>query len=404
LGDVLKRDSPRSRVVGVAGKDRSAVLMAGPRADAAYWYSAGGDFITSSYYTASAPAWLTAFNGRHVANRYAGTSWTRLLPDERTYLQYAGPDEVKGESDGKDNAFPHALHASPPADEFYAELSRTPFSDELVLEAALEAMSAYELGADDATDLLAVGFSATDYIGHAYGADSQEVMDQLLRLDRTLQRLLDEVQRRVGLSRTIVALTADHGALPLVEVLQSRGVPARRIQPTLLAAAVDAALKERFPSASGLVATFDGPNVYLDLDALDRQHLRRVDVEDTVRKGLLASGVVDRVYTQAELMSEPPADDPEFVLFRNAFFQPRSAHLVTRLKPYVYLGSYPGGSGHGTVQEYDRHVPVIFMGAGVKPGSYTATSGPEDVAPTLGALLGVDYPAQDGHSLRELMR
>jgi predicted AlkP superfamily pyrophosphatase or phosphodiesterase len=402
VGDVLKKQSPRSRVVGVAGKDRSAILMAGPRANAAYWYGTGGAIVTSTYYAAEPPAWLTAFNGKHVPDRYAGEKWTRLLPDEGVYLKYAGPDDVKGEWDNKDTVFPHTIRGRPPEDLFYDDLRRTPFADELILAAALEAMAAHGLGADDDTDLLAIGFSATDSIGHTYGADSQELMDQLLRLDRTLQALFDELDRRVGLSHVLVVLSADHGVLPLVEVLQARGVAARRVGPDALQKPVEAALQARFPGVAGLVAAWDGPNVYLDLDALGRHRLHRADAEKAVVEGLMKSGLVDRVYTHADLLGEPPADDPEFRLFRNAFFQPRSAHLITRLKPYVYVGSYVGGTSHGTVQDYDRHVPVVFMGTGVKPGTYDAESGPEDIAPTLGVLLGLDYPEQDGRILTEI--
>jgi hypothetical protein len=199
-----------------------------------------------------------------------------------------------------------------------------------------------------------------------------------------------------------VALSADHGVLPLVEVLQSRGVAARRTGPDTLRKPVEAALQARFPGRSGLVATWDGPNVYLDLDALARLGLHRADVEKAVVEGLTKSGLVDRVYTHADLLGEPPPVDPDFPLFQRAFFQPRSAHLITRLKPYVYVGSYVGGTSHGTVQDYDRHVPVVFMGPGVKPGTYAGESGPEDIAPTLGVLLGLDYPSRDGRALAEL--
>jgi predicted AlkP superfamily pyrophosphatase or phosphodiesterase len=404
VGDVLKNVSPRSRVVGVAGKDRSAILMGGARADGAYWYGAGGAFVTSTYYAADAPGWLTAFNGQRLADRYAGVKWTRLLPDEPTYLKYAGPDDVKGEWDNKDTVFPHAIRGQPPEELFYDDLRRTPFADELVLAAALAAIDAHALGADEDTDLLAVGFSATDSIGHTYGADSQELMDQVLRLDRTLEKLFEELDRRVGLARVLVVLSADHGVQPLVEVLQARGETAVRTGPEALHKPVQAALEKRFPGARGLVAAWDGSNLYFDLDALARQHLRRADVEQAAIEGLMASGLVDRVYTHADLLGEAPAADPDFWLFQNAFFQPRSAHLVTRLKRNVYVGSYVGGTSHGTVQDYDRHVPILFMGPGVKPGTYEAESGPEDIAPTLGALLGLDYPEQDGRTLRELMR
>ena len=135
---------------------------------------------------------------------------------------------MKGEWDRKDTTFPHRIPSAPPALEFYDDLRRTPFADEVLMDLVLTAMKAYDLGSDDATDILAVSFSTCDAIGHTYGPDSQEMMDYLLRLDRTLGRLLDEAERRAGKDRVLVVLTADHGVMPLVEVLKARGIDARR--------------------------------------------------------------------------------------------------------------------------------------------------------------------------------
>jgi predicted AlkP superfamily pyrophosphatase or phosphodiesterase len=225
VGDVLKRDSPQSKVVGVSMKDRSAILMAGRRADAAYWFeNEGGNFITSTYYMATAPEWLNQWNARKYADQYSGKLWERLLPDEKVYEKYAGPDAVEGEWDRKDITFPHRIRQAPPLKGYYEDFRRTPFADEMVLQAALEAMKAHRLGEDAVTDILAVGFSATDVIGHTYGAESHEAMDQLLRLDQTLQKLFEEVDRRVGLAQTWVVLSADHASMPLVELAQKQGL------------------------------------------------------------------------------------------------------------------------------------------------------------------------------------
>lgn len=400
VGDVLKKASPASRVVGVSLKDRSAVLMAGRRGDAAYWYESGhGGFITSTYYTSSAPPWLVAWNRRRYPDRYAGQSWTRLLPDEGVYRQYAGEDAIQGEWDNKDTAFPHAIRGQPPSRDFYDEFRRTPFADEMTLAVALEAMDAHDLGTDEATDILAVGFSATDSIGHTYGSGSQEAMDQMLRLDQTVARLFAEAERRAGPGRTLVVLSADHGSLPLVETLRARGIDARRADPAVLVNAVQAALADRFRSADGIVAAADSPNFYLDLDRIRERGLARTDVEATIEKALLATGLVQAVYTHERLLGNAFDKDPNVRLFRNSFFQPRSPHVMTLLKENVYLDDRPGGTGHGTAHEYDRHVPVVFMGPGITPGEYDAPCGPEHIAPTLGALLGLDYPLQDADRL-----
>ena len=399
VGDVLKKMSPASKVVGVSLKDRSAVLLAGRRGDAAYWWeSAHGGFITSTYYASAAPSWLAAFNHRHYPDRYAGKSWARLLPDEAVYLRYAGADAIVGEYDNKDTTFPHALRG-PPSPAFYESFRRTPFADEMTLAVASEAMAAHDLGTDEATDILAVGFSATDAIGHTYGPGSQEAMDQVLRLDQTIERLFAEAERRAGPGRLLVVLSADHGSMPLAETLQAQGIDARRADPAVLVKAVEGALAERFRSADGIVAASDPPNFYLDLDRIRGRGLQRTDVEATIEKALLATGLVHAVYTHARLLGNASDEEPYISLFRNSFFQPRSPHIMPLLKEYVYLDHYPGGTGHGTAHEYDRHVPVVFMGPGITPGTYDAPVGPEHIAPTLGALLGLDYPLQDADRL-----
>jgi predicted AlkP superfamily pyrophosphatase or phosphodiesterase len=405
LGDMLKKRSPGSRVVGISLKDRSAILMAGPRADAAYWFDTRvGAFVTSTYYVKTVPAWLAQWNDKRLPDAPEWRVWSRLRPDEGLYRQFAGPDDVKAEWDGKDTVFPHRVRGAPPAPAFYDDLRRTPAGDDILLDAALAAMNAHQLGQDDDTDLLAIGFSSSDVLGHTYGPDSQEEMDEFLRLDATLGRLLDEVDRRIGLDRVILGLSADHGVMPLVENLQARGLPARRVRPEDLLAPVTSALDARFGEAKALIARYLAPDFYFDLEAIARRGLARHEVEEVARRALLDTGLVEKVYTQEELLGDPPAGDAMFPIVRRSFYQPRSPHLAVVLKQWEYLSDRPGGTGHGTPWEYDRHVPVAFMGPGVKAGSYASECGPEDIAPTLAALLRLDYPRQDGRVLTEMMR
>ncbi len=402
LGDMLKKASPEARVVGVSLKDRAAVLMAGPRGDAAYWYEQDtGRFITSTYYMKAAPVWLEAINERRAPDSYAGKRWTKRLADEGIYRAYAGEDNVGAEADAIDTTFPHAVQGTPGSPAFYDSFRRTPFADELTLDVALAAMNAHGLGADETTDVLAIGFSATDVIGHAFGPDSHEILDQMLRLDLTLQRLFDAIEVRVGLDQTVFVLSADHAVMPLVESLQKQGLPARRVVPVDLQAAGMAALEKRFPGGQDLVAAYLAPDFYLNLDSISRQGLRRPDVEQTLGDALMATGVVAKIYTASTFAGDPPSltDDPYFDAVRRSYFAPRSPHVMTRLKEYTYLNSRPGGTGHGTPYEYDRHVPLVFLGSAIKAGAYEGDAGPEDRAPTLALLLGLDYPLQDARRL-----
>lgn len=260
VGDLLKKISPDSRVFGVSLKDRAAVLMGGRRADGAFWYDASsGRFMTSTYYVKRAPEWLDTWNGERQADAFFGKLWTRLLPDEAVYRRYAGEDAVVGEGDGQNDIFPHAIPGAAQSSLFYDELRRTPFADELTLDVALRVVDAYGLGRGSATDLLAVGFSATDVIGHTYGADSQEILDQLLRLDGLLGRLFREADARVGPGHTLIGLSADHGSMPLVEVLKARGIDARRAAPSSSRRPSRRRLRSASPARAASSRTTTGP-------------------------------------------------------------------------------------------------------------------------------------------------
>jgi predicted AlkP superfamily pyrophosphatase or phosphodiesterase len=395
VGDVLKKEVPASKVVSVALKDRSAVLMGGKRADAAYWYDPKtGLFVSSTYYMSELPSWLQKINAEKFPDQFAERKWERLKTDEAIYMKYAGPDAVEGEWDRVHTTFPHVILDKPQTPEFYDGFRRLPFADELTLRVALEALKAHNLGSDENPDILAVGFSATDIIGHTFGPDSQEILDQLLRLDQTIQKLFQEIDKRVGLNNTIIILSADHGVMPLVEILQSRGIRAQRVLPSVLEDAVMKSLTTKFSDAKNLIF-FDQPHFYLNDEEIKKRGLKRKDVEEIVVKGIVESGFAERVYTQEQLLGDPPPNDPFFPLFKNSFFAPRSPHILVALKQYIYMEDYPGGTGHGGPYDYDRHVPVVFAGPGVTPGVYDQASGPEDIAPTLAELLKLKFPKED---------
>ncbi|MFN8006236.1 MAG: alkaline phosphatase family protein [Terriglobia bacterium] len=407
LGDFLKVNSPGSKVVGVSLKDRSAILMAGPRADAAYWYSSqSGKFTTSTYYATQLPDWLTTWNKLHRVDPFAGKSWTRLLSDLDLYEKLAGPDRNEGEGDGKDNVFPHAIRGNPPDTLFYENFQKTPFADEVTMEVALLAMKAHHLGRDLSTDILAISFSATDFIGHTYGPDSQEIMDQLLRLDQLLKKLFEAVDETVGMNGTWVVLTADHGSLPLVENLRRKGIDARRISLPELRGQVQQALSQTFPSVSGVLLRMTPTQVYLDLDVIQQSHLDRRQVEECVRQVLVASGNFEAVYPQVEILDPATPLTPLLQLVRNSFYQPRSPQLTLIPKPYYYLGDGIGGTGHGTPHDYDRQVPIVFMGDRVRAGQFQDPALLEDIAPTLADMLGLKgFPQEaDSRILREMYR
>ena len=195
IGDLLKKKHGGSKVYSISSKDRAALMLAGRGADGAFWYSPGcGCFVTSSYYQGGIPAWLETFNASQPTSAYAGKSWQRLLDDQSIYEKLARADTFPTEANGTATEFPHTL----PQAGVESKLSPTPYADELTLNAALAAISSGELGSDGEPDLLAIGFSGTDYIGPRYGPHSQEAMDQNLRLDRHLATLLAQSTIKSG--------------------------------------------------------------------------------------------------------------------------------------------------------------------------------------------------------------
>ena len=406
FGDRLKQANPAGRVVAVSIKDRSAILMAGRDADAAYWYSAACRcFVTSSYFMEQPPGWLTAFNRSHPSDRFQGKLWERLLDDPAVYEKYSRADRFEHEFDGRRVVFPHILNGTETPADKSPNARRSPFGDQLLLEAALAAMEGHELGSDDAPDLLAVGFSAPDYVGHVFGPFSQEAMDLHLRLDRVLGRLFTELDQRVGLDRTLIVLTSDHGAAPVVEEAKEQGLPAKTIPATALPDAVTAAFSKRALFIGDTVAFFDAPHFFLDFPKLEARGVTRREAEEIAREALLSVDSVAAVYTHRDMLGAARGDDPFRQLYRNSFFEPRSPHLMVRLREHHYIEASQGATGHGTPHDYDRHIPIIFLGRQIPPGRHPTACGPEDIAPTLGKLLGVPLPPMvDARVLTEVLQ
>ena len=404
LGDRLKNAHADSQVVGVALKDRSAILLTGAKADGAYWISADcGCLVTSSYHHDVAPAWVEAFNTRKLPDSFYGEVWKPFLEDHSLYAQYAREDDFPSEKYGSDRVFPHRFRGSPPDREFYDDVMNSALGDEIVLAATLASIEGHQLGADESPDLLAVSFAGVDRVGHNFGPFSQEAMDQILRLDYVLGRLFNELDERVGLDNTVIALTADHGVLPLVEHLDQQGTHAMRFPKTLIPAAVNEAINKKHPDAGNVVAYFDPPHIHLDLERLETLGISRTEAENLGREAILATGMVEKVYRHTDLKGKP-SGDPMETLYRNSFYPPRSQHLIVQLKKNHYVHRSQGSTGHGSPYDYDRHVPVAFLGTGMPSGRFSEPAGPEDIATTLARILGAKLkPEADGRLLHEVL-
>lgn len=401
LGDELRRATAgRAKVITVAGKDRSAIMLGGHRANGVYWME-DTLFVTSTYYMKELPGWVRRFNASGAVSVFSGKSWEKLLPA----AAYAtlGPDDAAGEEGdvSSSRTFPHRL--AEPA--FVRGFEASPYQNEVVADFAMRAVIEEELGRDEVPDLLAIGFSANDLIGHAYGPDSHEVMDATIHTDRLLQRLFRFLNDEIGLQHVVIVLTADHGVAPLPErvnrVISDAG--ATRLDPAVLATRAEAALRERFgdPPGANWVAQLAQPWIYLNVKALEQSGHTVEEAERTAKAAIKALPSVSLALTATELR-DPNQGVPSAAAF--SFHPARSGHIYYELNPYVVPGSARAGTTHGSPWSYDARVPLLWFGRTVRRGRHREAS-VADIAPTLAAILGVTAPRGSvGRLLTEILR
>jgi predicted AlkP superfamily pyrophosphatase or phosphodiesterase len=423
VGDELRlADGDRSKVIGISAKDRSAILPAGRRANAAYWFSSdNGNIISSTYYFEHLPEWVVSFNNRHMADGLFGARWDRLLPSEAEYLRRAGRDDVPWENQDKSSAdtnfFPHVITggSAAPAKPFYRALDYTPFSNDLLVAFAEEAIANEKLGASGDPDVLSVSFSANDYVGHRFGPRSQEAMDVTLRVDQQIGKLLDFVDTRVGLGNAIVVFTSDHGTSPIPEQAALQNLAGRRYQKADLVKVAAEGLRARYARkgrpATDYLQTFTNRNeleqgllnynFYLNRAALQRDGIDLNEAARVLGEAVTKVPGTARYFTRRQLENNSisPAD-PVARRVLHGFYSQRSGDVIVVYAPYTIQFDPPedptdpwSSAMHGSPYSYDTHVPLIIMGRGFASGKYSQAAAPADIAPTLTHVLGLKAPS-----------
>ena len=386
----------RSKAVGVSVKDRGAISMAG-HAGTAYWFSkAGAEFVSSNYYMDRYPAWVNAWNGRGHPQHYAETAW-ELLYDRDTYL-FGDSDDRPWEMDvgGFGRIFPHA-YGSADSPYYTTLLTVSPAGDELVLDFALSALEAEGLGEDSVTDYLSVSFSSTDYVGHLFGPSSLEAEDNILRLDRTLARLFDAVDERVGLENTLVVLSADHGGPDTPGYLKSLGIPAGYVDPDSWARdeAVER-IRKQFGIDGQLIASYDHPYLYFDNAVTTDPDIDMDALEAAVAAELARFPGVSLAVSSSALRRGSVPDTEIYRAVLNNFHPKRSGDVFIVFESNWFINDMEGlavASTHGSPWHYDTFVPIVFAGAGLKARVVDRKVYTTDIAPTLSAFVGVKPPS-----------
>ena len=366
----------RSKVVGVAIKDRAAILMTGHNANAAYWLD-DNLWVTSSYYRNDLPGYLRLINEQQTIEKFRGQTWSLLLPPEKYHNN--GPDKNDWENPPKGftSAFPHKLAEKGQLTtlEFGDHVLFSPFGNDHTLEAAREIVEYEELGQDEFPDLLCINFSSNDYVGHAFGPHSLEVEDITYRTDLQLGEFLRFLDQQVGAGNWTFALTADHGVAPIVEYATQFKLPAHRNPLGKMAdvkAKLEALLREQAGRADGRPAADAEGRGFSRLSAARPSglHAQQEDKTDlfALAQAIVRDWLLDQPFVAAARTREEMAgggDGPLNPMFQRAWHPRRSGDVLFCYASYCVPGSK--GTTHGSPWHYDTHVPMLLLGQRHRP-------------------------------------
>lgn len=374
----------KGKVIGISLKDRGSILPAGHAANAAYWYQGStGNWITSSYYMNEVPMWIADYNKMKLANKFYAKNWETLYPIN-TYTSSTADEKAY---EGKNSTFPHLLAQN--IDKNFDAIRSTPYGNTLTLDLAKLAILSEDLGQDNITDFLAVSCSSTDYVGHAYGPNSVELEDTYLRLDKDFEDFFNYLDKKVGKGNYTIFLSADHAVAHVPGFMKENKLPAGIVSDRDIVFKLNAFLNEKF-KVNNVVLKSMNNQIHFDHDKTDNLNvsfdvIKAASIEFLKRLDGFAN-VVD--VSRVSLATLPEVQKR---MITNGYNARRSGDLYYILNPNWFNGSSTGTT-HGNWNPYDAHIPLVFMGWGIKPGATNKTHYMTDIAPTLAALLHIQMP------------
>jgi predicted AlkP superfamily pyrophosphatase or phosphodiesterase len=393
LADELRAQRPGGRVVSIALKPRSAIGMVGHGADAVVWFDdPSRSFVTSAAFAKAPVPEVAEFMAKDSFEAQYGQTWALSAPA----ASYRYADVMLGErpNDGRTAVFPHALLGRVPADAAYAYTwQKSPYSDKYLGRLASFLIDRWKLGQRDATDFLSISFSGLDMVGHDHGPHSREVEDMLIGLDGTIGALIEHLDRAVGRTRYVLGFSSDHGVATIPE--QGGG---GRVANEDLGAVIEQALVEQWGPRSGerYVAAAVGGQIYFASGVFSRLQQSAAAVQ-AVERALLAVRGISRVVRADQL----DRSDAVTQAVARGYRAERSGDLfvIPQRAWIIETRADADATTHGTMYEYDRRVPLLFLGAGIKARRDAGPASPLDLAPTLARVAGVRFDGRDGRPL-----
>jgi predicted AlkP superfamily pyrophosphatase or phosphodiesterase len=403
--EIVLASGGRSRTFGVSVKDRGAIIPAG-RLGKAFWYEpTSGLFYTTSYYYEEMPEWLVDFNEEGHKDAYRDQTWD-LLHAADTYV-FSHNDDRPFEKGYYDLGGTMPKDYDNSDDEsYYGGLRFSPAGDELTLMLAKELVRQEEVGQRDATDILTISLSGLDYVGHAWGTHSLEYEDMFLQVDALLEDFFAFIDEEVGLDRTLMVLTSDHGSDDIPEYQHQHGLDAGRHNPEQFLEDANSALRESFEVDDDLVMAFWNPSLFLNPQAVEENELEYAEVERALARIMIDMDGVAYAVTRTDIEMGNVADTPIMRKLVRAFHPQRSGNVLFIQDQFWYL--YPNmdqfAAMHGSPYAYDTHVPIIVAGPGIPHQVVDRSVGVSDLAITITNFMRVRPPSgADGNLLVEVL-
>ena len=395
----------QGKTIGIAIKDRSAILPVGHTANAAYWYDAGNknQWITSSFYMEELPDWVKAFNSNNKADAYLNEAWETLY-DIKTYSQSRADNNIyENNLNGQEKpVFPKNLKKLREQNDNFSLIKTIPAGNTYTIDFAKAVIKGEQLGKSEFTDFLAVSFSSTDYVGHRYGVASVETEDTYLRLDKDLGHFFNFLDTEVGKENYTLFLTADHAAVHVPSYLQSLKIPAHYINTTKLKKFLSDITQKYFNSKE-LIENVSNYQIFLNQEKIEALGFNKNTVAQRLADEVLS---FDKIYKAVTAKTLQTTNFTEGVMHSlQQGYNPKFSGDVLMIPYPATLNYSRKGTSHGSGYSYDTHVPVIFYGNGIKKGASKKTYKIIDIAPTISNLLKIEAPnGTSGKIIEEVLK
>ena len=395
----------QGKTIGIAIKDRSAILPVGHTANAAYWYDAGNknQWITSSFYMEELPDWVKAFNSNNKADAYLNETWETLY-DINTYSQSRADNNIyENNLNGQEKpVFPKDLKKLREQNDNFSLIKTIPAGNTYTVDFAKAAIKGEQLGKSKFTDFLAVSFSSTDYVGHRYGVAAVETEDTYLRLDKDLAHFFNFLDTEVGKENYTLFLTADHAAVHVPSYLQSLKIPAHYLNTKKLKKFLSNITQKYFNSKE-LIENVSNYQIFLDQEKIEALGFNKNTVAQRLADEVLSFDKIYKAVTARTLQTTNFTEGLMHSLQQG--YNPKFSGDVLMIPYPATLNYSRKGTSHGSGYSYDTHVPLIFYGNGIKKGASKKTYKIIDIAPTISNLLKIEAPnGTSGNIIDEVLK